>query len=338
MIIANTSNMPVLARETSIYTGITVAEYYRDMGYDVVGHRRLDLALGRGAARGRLADRRAARRGGLPGRAAVALAAFYERAGRVLTLGGVEASVTVIASVSPPGGDKTEPVTAHTRRFVRCLWSLDRDLAAARHYPAVSWSDSSRATPTLAGWHASHGDAGWRAGGAAMALLAEAERLRSVADLIGTNALPDHERIVLLAARLIQETVLQQSALSADDAYCSPAKQAALLELVLGVHGLCLELVGRGTPPPCSRRSTCRTSRERARLRGRTMPPPSTPFAASVLHSLAGGRMIRSPVEYTVRQSVRGPLIVVGDPRRGLRRVRRGDRAGRRAPRCRPRG
>lgn len=250
VIIANTSNMPVLARELSIYTGITVAEYFRDMGLDSVviadSTSRWAEALRESASRTGAVPAEEGYPAELPSR----LAAFYERAGRVRTLGGREASVTVIASVSPPGGDKTEPVTAHTRRFVRTFWSLDRDLAAARHYPAVSWRDSfARDATGLAGWHASQGDVGWvQHRSAAMAILADADRLASVAELIGVSALPDNERVVLLSARLLHDAVLQQSALSANDAYCAAPKQAALLGLVLDVHGRCLDLVARGLP------------------------------------------------------------------------------------------
>jgi V/A-type H+/Na+-transporting ATPase subunit A len=250
VIIANTSNMPVMARQVSIYTGMTVAEYYRDMGLDAV-------VIADSTSRWAEALRESSSRtGGLPveegypAELASSLAAFYERAGRVETLGGHEASVTIIASVSPPGGDKTEPVTAHTRRFVRTFWSLDRDLAAARHYPAVSWRDSfARDAPAIAGWHARHGDPAWSLRRAqASAILADADRLEAVAELIGASALPDHERIILLSARLIREAVLQQSALSPNDAYCGAAKQAALLDLVLAIHDRCLSLVERGVP------------------------------------------------------------------------------------------
>lgn len=250
VIVANTSNMPVLARELSIYTGITVAEYYRDLGLDAIviadSTSRWAEALRESASRtGALPVEE-----GYPSELPSRLAAFYERAGRVQTLGGKEASVSVIASVSPPGGDKTEPVTAHTRRFVRTFWSLDRDLAAARQYPAVSWRDSfARDATGLAGWYGDHGDPDWdRRRALAMAILAEADRLQSVAELIGASALPDHERVVLLAARLLRESVLQQSALSPNDAYCTPAKQAALLDLVLHIHDRCLKLVDGGVP------------------------------------------------------------------------------------------
>lgn len=250
VIIANTSNMPVLARELSIHTGITVAEYYRDMGLDTVviadSTSRWAEALRESASRtGALPVEE-----GYPAELASQLAAFYERAARVGTLGGREGSVTIIASVSPPGGDKTEPVTAHTRRFVRTFWSLDRDLAAARHYPAVGWRDSfARDAAGLGAWHAAHGDPDWiRRRAAALAILAEADRLQSIADLIGASALPDHERVVLLAAELLRDAVLQQSALSAKDAYCAPAKQGALLDLVLDIHDRCQDLVGQGVP------------------------------------------------------------------------------------------
>ncbi len=248
VIIANTSNMPVMARELSIYTGITVAEFYRDVGFDTVviadSTSRWAEALRESASRtGALPVEE-----GYPAELPSQLAAFYERAGRYRTLGGGDASVSIIASVSPPGGDKTEPVTSHTRRFVRTYWSLDRDLAAARHYPSLSWRDSfARDASRLGAWHTAHGDPGWlERRGQAMAILADADRLQSVAELIGAASLPDRERVILLTARLLHESVLQQSALGANDAYCAPAKQAALLDLVLAVHARCLDLVERG--------------------------------------------------------------------------------------------
>jgi len=185
---------------------------------------------------------------GYPARLPSALAAFYERAGRVETLGAGEGSVTVLASVSPPGGDFAEPVTAHTQRFVRCFWTLDRDLAYARHYPAISWHGSfSRDADLLAKWHGEHDDRAWAEGRArALALLAEADRLEALVELVGASALPDRERVVLLGARLLREGVLQQSALSEQDAFCAPDKQAALLEVVLAVFQRGLELLARG--------------------------------------------------------------------------------------------
>jgi V/A-type H+-transporting ATPase subunit A len=250
VVIANTSNMPVMAREASIYTGMTVAEYYRDMGYHVV-------LLADSTSRWAEALREFSSRSGelpaeegYPAGLASALAAFYERAARATTLGGTEGSVTVIGAVSPPGGDLTEPVTAHTERFVRCLWSLDRDLAYARHYPAVTWRGSfSRDVEAVAAWHATEGRVDWATTRArAVALLAQEDRLASVVELIGLSALPGPERIVLLTGRLLREGVLQQSALSENDAYCGPEKQSALLELVLAVSDRCLARIEAGLP------------------------------------------------------------------------------------------
>jgi V/A-type H+/Na+-transporting ATPase subunit A len=250
VLIANTSNMPVLAREASIHTGAAVAEYYRDMGHDVVivadSTSRWAEALREVASRtGELPAEE-----GYPAGLASALAAFYERAGRVRTLAGSEGSITILGAVSPPGGDMTEPVSAHTRRFVRCAWSLDPDLAYARHYPAISWRDSSsRDVEAVAGRHAAEGAPDWpQRREQALRLLAEAGRLESMAELVGSASLPDRERLILRTARLLQDAVLQQSSLSENDTYCAPSKQEALLELVLGVHERCAGLLDRGVP------------------------------------------------------------------------------------------
>ncbi|MCU0265143.1 MAG: V-type ATP synthase subunit A [Actinomycetia bacterium] len=250
VIVANTSDMPMMAREASIYAGATVAEYFRDMGYDVVviadSTSRWAEALREFASRtGALPAEE-----GFPADLASAIAAFYERAGRVRTLGGREGSVTVVGAVSPPGGDLAEPVTAQTQRFVRCVWTLDRDLAYARHYPAVSWSGSfSRDAERLGSWHARQGDPAWARRRAEIGdLLAEADRLSALAELVGAGALPGRERMVLLAGRLLRESVLQQSALSATDATCDPAKAAALADAVLAVADRCQQLVDAGVP------------------------------------------------------------------------------------------
>jgi V/A-type H+/Na+-transporting ATPase subunit A len=248
VIIANTSNMPMMARETSIYAGVTVAEYFRDMGYHAV-------VIADSTSRWAEALREfASRSGALPAEegypAALpsALAAFYERAGRVVTLGGAQGSVTIIGAVSPPGGDTTEPVTAHTERFVRELWSLDRDLAYARHYPAVGWSGSfARDAEKLATWYARNGDPEWAPRRARVtSLLAEADRLGGLVELVGAGSLPGHERVVLLAGRLLREGVLQQNAQSANDAYCGAAKSAALIETVLALADRCGALIDDG--------------------------------------------------------------------------------------------
>ncbi|MGH8866429.1 MAG: V-type ATP synthase subunit A [Actinomycetes bacterium] len=250
VVIANTSNMPMMAREASVYTGVTVAEYFRDMGYHVIviadSTSRWAEALREFASRtGALPAEE-----GYPAGLASALAAFYERAGRVVTLGGREGSVTVVGAVSPPGGDMTEPVTAHTQRFVRCVWTLDRDLAYARHYPAVSWAGSfSRDTESLGAWHAREGDPSWaRRRARVTRLLADADRLAALAELVGAGALPGPERVVMLAGRLLREGVLQQSALSATDGFCSARKGAALVDAVLAVVDRCHELVDAGVP------------------------------------------------------------------------------------------
>jgi V/A-type H+-transporting ATPase subunit A len=248
VLIANTSNMPVLAREASIYTGATVAEFYRDMGYR-------SIVIADSTSRWAEALREVASRTGelpaeegYPAGLASALAAFYERAARVVTLGGADASVTILGAISPPGGDMSEPVSAHTRRFTRCTWTLDTDLAYARHYPAVSWTDSSsRDADPVGEWQARHGDPDWTARrNRALRLLADADRLESVAELVGAGSLPEPERLVLHTARLLREGVLQQSSLSVNDARCDPAKQVALLDLVLGIHDRCAQLLERG--------------------------------------------------------------------------------------------
>ena len=251
VVIANTSNMPMMAREASIYSAASVAEHFRDMGLDVVvvadSTSRWAEALREFASRnGELPAEE-----GYPASLSSALAAFYERAGRVLTCEGREGSVTIIGAVSPAGGDMTEPVTAYTQRFVRCLWSLDRDLAYARHYPAISWSGSfSRDDAAVAAWHDNAGDPGWADRRSRLAaLLAEADRLSSLAELMGVAALPPRERATMLAGRLIREGLLQQSALSSVDASCDTARAAALSGAVLAVAERCQQLAGAGVPP-----------------------------------------------------------------------------------------
>ncbi|HEY5247892.1 MAG TPA: hypothetical protein VIJ15_05485, partial [Dermatophilaceae bacterium] len=185
---------------------------------------------------------------GYPANLASQLAAFYERAGRVTTLGGRTASVTVVGAVSPPGGDMTEPVNTDTQRFVRSLWLLDRDLAYSRHYPAVSWTGSfARDVEALGLWHAANGNPGWAGQRArAAALLAESDRLTSLAEIVGATSLPGHERMVLLGGRLLRDGVLLQNDLSVNDGFCSADKGAALLRLVLDVVDTCQRLVERG--------------------------------------------------------------------------------------------
>jgi V/A-type H+-transporting ATPase subunit A len=250
VIIANTSNMPMMAREASIYSGVTVAEHFRDMGYHAV-------VIADSTSRWAEALREFASRSGVmpaeegyPASLASSLAAFYERAGPVTTLGGLAGSVTVIGAVSPPGGDLTEPVSALTQRFVRAVWSLDHDLAYARHYPAVNWSGSfSRDAHTIASWHEREGDVGWEIRRALLSsILADSDRLTAFAELVGASSLPDKERVQLLAGRLVREGVLQQSSLISNDAFCTPAKATALADATLDVISTCLELVDDGRP------------------------------------------------------------------------------------------
>lgn len=249
VIIANTSNMPMMAREACIYTGVTVAEYYRDMGYHVVviadsTSRWAEALREFGSRLGELPAEE-----GYPANLSSELAAFYERAGHVDTLGGDIGSVTVLGAVSPPGGDLSEPVTVHTERFVRCRWSLDRDLAYSRHYPAVSWSVSfSRDAEALATAHVVAGeDSGWAARRArVLDLLTESDRLATLTELVGVTALPDSERMVLVAGRLLRDAVLAQNAQNPNDAHCGPVKTAALVDAVLAVIDTCRELVAGG--------------------------------------------------------------------------------------------
>lgn len=251
VIIANTSNMPMMAREASVYTGLTVAEYFRDMGYDA-------LVIADSTSRWAEALREFANRNGelpaeegYPASLASNLAAFYERAGRVVTLGGEGGSVTVVGAVSPPGGDMTEPVTTDTQRFVRSLWLLDRDLAYARHYPAVSWSGSfTRDLEAVAAWHSANGNEAWASQRLrASVLLSEADRLAALAEVIGTTSLPGHERVMMLGGRLVRDGVLRQNALSPNDGFCSIEKGVALLGLALAVVDACHGLIDRGVTP-----------------------------------------------------------------------------------------
>ncbi|PPJ34378.1 ATPase [Nocardia nova] len=251
VIIANTSNMPMMAREASVYTGVTVAEYFRDMGYHAVvvadSTSRWAEALREFASRlGALPAEE-----GYPADLGSALAAFYERAGAVRTLGERSGSVTIIGAVSPPGGDLSEPVTAQTERFVRCRWSLDRELAYSRHYPAVSWEASfSYDVDTVGAGYEQAGDSAWgERRGQVVALLAEADRIATLTELVGLDALPPDQRVTVLAGRLLSEGLLTQNALSANDSHCAMAKTVALADAVLTVIDRCRQAVARGVAP-----------------------------------------------------------------------------------------
>jgi V/A-type H+-transporting ATPase subunit A len=241
VLVANTSNMPVAAREASIYTGITIAEYYRDMGLDValMADSTSRWAEALREISGRLQEMPAEE--GFPAYLATRLAEFYERAGRVRTFDGGIGSVTAIGAVSPPGGDFSEPVTLHTKRFVRCFWELDKELASARIFPAINTADSySDYGPEIEAWWAERGEDDWSAMAAeSHALLQSALRLERVAQLVGEGALPDGERLVLAAARLLREAFLQQDAFDPVDRFSAPAKTAGMLRAILHwVHRL----------------------------------------------------------------------------------------------------
>jgi V/A-type H+-transporting ATPase subunit A len=249
VLIANTSNMPVAAREVSIYTGITIAEYYRDMGYAValMADSTSRWAEALREASSRLEEMPAEE--GFPAYLASRLAEFYERAGLVQTLCGKDGSVTAVGAVSPPGGDFSEPVTQHTTRFTRCFWALDRDLAHSRHYPAISWLESySEYITDLEGWWREyHSD--WRNLREQMiSLLAQEDELQQIVKLVGPDVLPDAQRLVLMVADMFKTGFLQQDARDEVDTYCGPAKQVALLEAFITFYRRARQVIGRGAP------------------------------------------------------------------------------------------
>jgi V/A-type H+-transporting ATPase subunit A len=250
VLIANTSNMPVAAREASIYTGITIAEYYRDMGYSValMADSTSRWAEALREVSGRLEEMPAEE--GYPAYLAGRLAEFYERAGYVENLNGTEGSVSIVGAVSPPGGDFSEPVTQHTKRFIRCFWALDKSLASARHFPAINWLDSySEYIEDVADWWREKVGKDWFAmRNRAMELLSEENRLSQIVKLVGPDALPYAERMVLETSRLLREGILQQNATDPVDAYSPVEKQIRMLELVLYFHERGMNIIKRGAP------------------------------------------------------------------------------------------
>ncbi len=250
LLVANTSNMPVVAREASIYVGLTMAEYYRDMGYDVV---MLADSTSRWAealreVSGRLGQMPVEE--GYPAYLASRLAAVYERAGRVNAYSGATGSVTLIGAVSPPGGDFSEPVTSHTKDIIDTFWALSKELADARHYPSVDWVGSfSGHVDVAARWWDKNINSSWRERRAtALSLLARDAELSRIVNLVGPEALSSAQRWVLEGAALIKEAVLQQSALDPVDTFASPEKQFQLLDMVLAVHDKGAELIELGVP------------------------------------------------------------------------------------------
>ena len=250
VLIANTSNMPVAAREASIYTGITIAEYYRDMGYHVV---LLADSTSRWAEAlreisGRLEEMPAEE--GYPAYLGARLAEFYERAGFVNTLSGNDGSVSIIGAISPPGGDFSEPVTQNTKRFIRCFWALDKALASARHFPSVNWLDSySEYLEDVAAWWQEQVHLDWyKMRNEAMGILTEENRLSQIVKLVGSDALPDEQRLVLETARLLREGFLQQNAMDDIDAFSTVQKQISMLNLILYFNDRAYQIVKKGAP------------------------------------------------------------------------------------------
>ncbi len=247
VMIANTSNMPVPAREVSIYTGVTIAEYYRDMGYSVAvmadSTSRWAEALRELSSR--LGDMPAEE--GFPPYLATRLAEFYERAGLVETLSGKDGDITIIGAVSPPGGDFSEPVTQHTSRFVRCFWALDKGLADARHYPSISWIDSyTEYLPDVEAWWKELDSQWLSVRNEAMGILLEDNRLQQVVKLVGSDALPPGQQFILFVAEIIKNAFLQQNAFDPTDKFCSPEKQLRLLKTILDLYHRGMELLKRG--------------------------------------------------------------------------------------------
>lgn len=249
ILIANTSNMPVAAREVSLYSGITLAEYYRDMGYHVaiMADSTSRWAEALRELSGRMEEMPAEE--GFPAYLPTRLASFYERAGRVISLEGQEGSVSVIGAVSPPGGDFSEPVTQHTKRFIRCFWALNRELANARHYPAIGWMDSySEYAAEVREWWENHNPVWWKVRLEALELLKKEERLQQIVRLIGPDALPDTDRLVLKVSDMIKNGFLQQSARDDVDMYCCSEKQIKILELMINFYHRAFAVLKAGCP------------------------------------------------------------------------------------------
>ncbi len=248
ILIANTSNMQVAARDASIYTGITIAEYYRDMGLHValMADSTSRWAEAMREISGRLEEMPAQE--GYPAYLSSRLAEFYERAGLVETLSGDTGSVTIIGAVSPPGGDFSEPVTQQTRQYVRVFWGLDKSLASARHFPSVNWLNSySEYLDNITVWWQKETQKPWRElRTKAMEILNEEGHLDQIVKLVGPDALPFDQRVILETARLLREGFLQQSALDAVDTFATPQKQILMLELILDFHQRAMAIVKSG--------------------------------------------------------------------------------------------
>jgi len=248
VLIANTSNMPVAAREASVYTAVTIAEYYRDMGYDVslMADSTSRWAEAMREISGRLEEMPGEE--GYPAYLSRRLAEFYERAGRVINLNGTQGSVTIVGAVSPPGGDTSEPVSQGTLRLTKVFWALDASLANRRHFPSVNWLTSySQYHTTVGSWFSKNVSQDWNTiRDRAMALLQQEEELQEIVQLVGPDALPDRERVILDTAKMIREDYLQQSAFDEVDTYCSLKKQNLMLKAILLFHDNAMEAIASG--------------------------------------------------------------------------------------------
>ena len=250
VLIANTSNMPVAAREASIYTGVTLAEYYRDMGYDVaiMADSTSRWAEALRELSGRLEEMPAEE--GFPAYLASRLSAFYERAGMMMNLNGTEGSVSIIGAVSPQGGDFSEPVTQNTKRFVRCFWGLDKSLAYARHYPAIHWLTSySEYISDLAPWYKDHVAKDFMdCRNRLMVILNQESSLMEIVKLIGSDVLPDDQKLVLEISRVVRLGFLQQNAFHPEDTCVPMEKQLKMMETILYLYDKSKALITMGMP------------------------------------------------------------------------------------------
>jgi len=248
ILIANTSNMPVAAREASIYTGITLAEYYRDMGYHIaiMADSTSRWAEALREISGRLEEMPAEE--GFPAYLPSRLSEFYERAGYIETLNNQEGSVTIIGAVSPQGSDFSEPVTQNTKRFVRCFWALDKSLAYARHYPAINWTTSySEYLDDLSDFYTQNGGKNFINYRQRISnILVQENKLMEIVKLIGSDVLPDDQKLIIEAARVIRVGFLQQNAYHKDDTFVPLEKQYLMMEVILHLNHLCKKLIQTG--------------------------------------------------------------------------------------------
>jgi len=248
VLIANTSNMPVAAREASVYTGITIAEYFRDMGYDV--SLMADSTSRWAEAMREISSRLEEMPGeeGYPAYLAARLSEFYERAGSVETLSGTNGSVTVIGAVSPPGGDFSEPVTQNTLRIVKVFWALDSKLSQRRHFPSINWLESySLYTDALAEWYEENVSPEWpRLRSEAMEILQKESELQEIVQLVGSDALPEDQQLTLEVARMIREYFLQQNAYHDVDTFCEMEKQYKLMKAIMKYSDLAITALEGG--------------------------------------------------------------------------------------------